>query len=86
MVRHTSPYELVSIPCKGVLANFVFQLGDHDKALRIFVHKMKDFRAAEDYCDQVRVNSMKLYILLFVFQAVGTFFIDNVFINFTLLF
>ena len=32
---------------------YSFQLGEHGKALRIFVHKMKDFAAAEDYCDQV---------------------------------
>jgi hypothetical protein len=40
---------------------FCFQLGDHDKALKIFVHKMKDFRAAEDYCDQVRLLLISYY-------------------------
>ena len=31
-----------------------FQLEEHDKALRILVHKLRDFEAAEQYC---RVNS-----------------------------
>lgn len=29
---------------------FIFQLEEHDKALRILVHKLKDFGAAENYC------------------------------------
>ena len=27
-----------------------FQLGEHDKALRILVHKLRDYGAAENYC------------------------------------
>ena len=26
------------------------QLGDHDRALRLLVHDLRDFRAAEEYC------------------------------------
>ena len=28
-------------------------MGDHDKALGIFVSKIKDLKAAEDYCDKM---------------------------------
>ena len=31
-----------------------FQLGEHEKALRILVHELRDYAAAEQYC---RVNS-----------------------------
>jgi hypothetical protein len=44
----------------------MFQLGDHDKALRIFVQKMKDFKAAEDYCDQVRYRIFLISSSLFL--------------------
>ena len=41
----------------GKLDQFLlFQLGEHGKALGIFVHKIKDVAAAENYCDQVNKN------------------------------
>ena len=36
-----------------VLSLLLFQLGDHDKALKIFVEKLEDFDAAENYCDKI---------------------------------
>lgn len=33
------------------------KLGEHDKALRIFVHKLRDFGSAEKYCDQMSAPS-----------------------------
>ena len=30
-----------------------FQLGEHEKALRILVHNLEDYKAAEAYCDQI---------------------------------
>ena len=28
-------------------------MGEHDKALKIFIHNLEDFKAAENYCDQI---------------------------------
>jgi len=33
------------------------RLGDHVRALKIFVHDLKDFAAAEDYCDKLMESS-----------------------------
>ena len=29
------------------------KMGDHSKALKILVHNLKDYKAAEDYCDKI---------------------------------
>ena len=31
----------------------VFQMMEHEKALRIFVYSLKDTKAAEKYCDEM---------------------------------
>ena len=35
------------------------RMGDHNKALRILVHNLKDFKAAEDYCDKISQGDNK---------------------------
>ena len=35
------------------------KMGDHQKAMKILVHQLKDFKAAEDYCDKMGQNNKK---------------------------
>lgn len=40
----------------SLFENLILQLGDHDQALKIFVEKLEDFDAAENYCDKIAPN------------------------------
>ena len=51
-------YEQLSYdPLQVIFTIICPQMGDHVKAIKVFVHKLKDFEAAEAYCDKISENS-----------------------------